>query len=94
MRRVFEFLNTNHDHIVELVKWVVMYYLSKRVDGVNIQLPNISLLNVEADIDVSLLEKRVVAKVFQEYGEDDVVDEEDVEEVLQEELEKLESETE
>lgn len=88
----FEFLFENEESVRELVKLAVMYYLTKRADGVDIQLPDISLITFETTIDVSVLERRVIARLSSEYDESDTIEEEDIEEVLREEAQKMESE--
>jgi hypothetical protein len=89
---VFDFLSANQEFLKELVLVVVTYYLAKSDTGDAIQLPSISLVNVEMNIDVDLLLRAVVNRLSQEYTEEDTVDTEDIEQIVEEEIERMKSE--
>lgn len=89
---VFEFLIQNEEALIDLAKMAVMYYLAKNAEGVDVQLPNISLINIEADIDMNLLQRNVIRELAPSLFEGETVEEEDVEEAVEKAVEEMKSE--
>jgi hypothetical protein len=89
---IFELLIENEEALFDLAKMAVMYYLGKNVEGVNVDLPNISLVNIEANLDMNLLQQNVIRELAPKITEGETIEEEDVEDAVEEALEEIQSE--